>query len=437
MTPHSPGPSRRSIRGHLIAASIVAGVLVVGLAGWARTTELAGAVIANGVVVVDSNVKKVQHPTGGLIGELRVGDDQLVQAGEVLVRLDDTQTKANLGVFTTNLDELYARQARQEAEKEGADVITFSDDLLAREATDPAVAHILEGERKLFNFRSEARAGQKAQLRERASQLREEIDGVVEQIAAKTKEIGLIEEELKGVLELWQKQLVPYSRVTSLQRDEARLEGERGELIASKASTSGKIAEVELQIIQVDQDLRSKVAEELSDVRAKIAELSERKIGAEDQLKHVDIRAPQTGRVHELTVHTVGGVITAGETIMLIVPENDTLSIQARVSPNDVDQVRPDQPVVLRFSAFNQRTTPQLNGTINWISPDLTQDQHSNASYYTVRIRVSDAEIARLRGLKIIPGMPVEAFIQTGSRTVLSYLVKPLTDQIMRSFREG
>jgi HlyD family secretion protein len=437
MTPHSPGPSRRSIRGHLIAASIVAGVLVVGLAGWARTTELAGAVIANGVVVVDSNVKKVQHPTGGLIGELRVGDDQLVQAGEVLVRLDDTQTKANLGVFTTNLDELYARQARQEAEKEGADVITFSDDLLAREATDPAVAHILEGERKLFNFRSEARAGQKAQLRERASQLREEIDGVVEQIAAKTKEIGLIEEELKGVLELWQKQLVPYSRVTSLQRDEARLEGERGELIASKASTSGKIAEVELQIIQIDQDLRSKVAEELSDVRAKIAELSERKIGAEDQLKHVDIRAPQTGRVHELTVHTVGGVITAGETIMLIVPENDTLSIQARVSPNDVDQVRPDQPVVLRFSTFNQRTTPQLNGTINWISPDLTQDQHSNASYYTVRIRVSDAEIARLRGLKIIPGMPVEAFIQTGSRTVLSYLVKPLTDQIMRSFREG
>jgi HlyD family secretion protein len=437
MTPHSPGPSRRSIRGHLIAASIVAGVLVVGLAGWARTTELAGAVIANGVVVVDSNVKKVQHPTGGLIGELRVGDDQLVQAGEVLVRLDDTQTKANLGVFTTNLDELYARQARQEAEKEGADVITFSDDLLAREATDPAVAHILEGERKLFNFRSEARAGQKAQLRERASQLREEIDGVVEQIAAKTKEIGLIEEELKGVLELWQKQLVPYSRVTSLQRDEARLEGERGELIASKASTSGKIAEVELQIIQVDQDLRSKVAEELSDVRAKIAELSERKIGAEDQLKHVDIRAPQTGRVHELTVHTVGGVITAGETIMLIVPENDTLSIQARVSPNDVDQVRPDQPVVLRFSTFNQRTTPQLNGTINWISPDLTQDQHTNTSYYTVRIRVSDAEIARLRGLKIIPGMPVEAFIQTGSRTVMSYLVKPLTDQIMRSFREG
>jgi HlyD family secretion protein len=437
MTLDSLGPSRRSIRGHLIAACVIAGILVVGLAGWARTTELAGAVIANGVVVVDSNVKKVQHPTGGLIGELRVGNDQLVQAGEVLVRLDDTQTKANLGVFTTNLDELYARQARQEAEKEGADTITFPDDLSAREATDPAVAHILEAERKLFNFRAESRAGQKAQLRERASQLREEVAGQGEQIEAKTKEIALIQEELKGVMELWQKQLVPYSRVTSLQRDEARLEGERGELIASKASSSGKIAEVELQIIQVDQDLRSKVAEELSDVRQKIAELSERKIMAEDQLRHVDIRAPQTGRVHELAVHTVGGVISAGETLMLIVPENDTLSIEARVSPNDIDQVRPDQPVILRFSAFSQRTTPQLNGTINWISPDLTQDQHSNASYYTVRVRVSDGEIARLKGLKIIPGMPVETFIQTGDRTVLSYLVKPLTDQIMRSFREG
>ncbi|MGA7544515.1 MAG: HlyD family type I secretion periplasmic adaptor subunit [Methyloceanibacter sp.] len=437
MTVQSLGSSRRSIRGHLIAACVIGGILVVGLAGWARTTELAGAVIANGVVVVDSNVKKVQHPTGGLIGELRVGNDELVQAGEVLVRLDDTQTKANLGVFTTNLDELYARQARQEAEKEGADIIRFPDELLARGATDPAVAHILEAERKLFNFRAESREGQKAQLRERASQLREEVAGQGEQIEAKTKEIALIQEELKGVMELWQKQLVPYSRVTSLQRDEARLEGERGELTASKASSSGKIAEVALQIIQVDQDLRSKVAEELSDVRQKIAELSERKITAEDQLRHVDIRAPQTGRVHELAVHTVGGVISAGETLMLIVPENDTLSIEARVSPNDIDQVHPDQPVVLRFSAFNQRTTPQLNGTINWISPDLTQDQHTNTSYYTVRIRVSDAEIARLKGLHIIPGMPVETFIQTGERTVLSYLVKPLTDQIMRSFREG
>lgn len=437
MSTHQLGPSLRSIRGHLLAASFIGGLLVVGVAVWAGTTELSGAVIANGLVIVDSNVKKVQHQTGGTIGELRVRDDQLVQAGDVLVRLEDTQTKANLGVYTTNLDELYARQARQEAEKEGADAITFPSDLLDREPMDPAVAHILEGERKLFALRVDARAGQKAQLREQVAQLRQEVDGVAEQIEAKNKEIDLIEQELQGILELWKKQLVTYSRLTSLQRDEARLEGERGQLIASKASTSGKIAEVELQIVQVDQDLRSKVAEELSEVRAKIAELSERKIAAEDQLRHVDIRAPQTGRVHELNVHTVGGVITAGQTIMLIVPENDTLRVETKVRPEDIDQVRSDQIVLLRFSAFNQRTTPELNGAISWIAADLTEDPQNKTSYYTVRINVSDDEIGRLRGLKIIPGMPVETFIQTGTRTALSYLLKPLTDQISRSFRDG
>jgi HlyD family secretion protein len=154
-------------------------------------------------------------------------------------------------------------------------------------------------------------------------------------------------------------------------------------------------------------------------------------------LKHIDIRAPQSGRVHEMSVHTVGGVIGAGETVMLIVPEDDSLSIEAKVSPNDIDQLRADQPTLLRFSAFNQRTTPQLNGTISWISADLTQDQHTGASYYTMRIAVSDAEMARLRGLKVIPGMPVEVFVQTDSRTVLSYLIKPLADQVMRTFRDG
>jgi HlyD family secretion protein len=436
MTP-SQSPSRNSIRAHLLAACVVAGVLLVGLGGWARTTEIAGAVIAKGVVVVESDVKKVQHQTGGTIGELRVHDDQLVHEGDILVRLDDTQTKANLGVLTKNLDELFARQARQEAEKEGADEIQYPDDLVARAKTDPQVAHILEAERKLFQFRSESRSGQKGQLREKSAQSREEVKGLAEQIEAKTKEISLIDEELKGVLDLWSKQLVPYSRVTALQRDEARLEGERGQLIASKASTSGKIAEVELQIIQVDQDLRSKVAEELSDVRTKIAELSERKIAAEDQLRHVDIRAPQTGWVHQLSVHTVGGVISAGETIMLIVPMDDALSVEAKIAPNDIDQLRPDQPVRLRFSAFDQRTTPQLNGSIKWISPDLTEDPRTKMSSYTIRVRVPGEEIARLRGLKIIPGMPVEAFVETESRTVLSYLVKPLTDQIMRSFRDG
>jgi HlyD family secretion protein len=437
MSTHQGRQNLRSIRRHLLVAGLVGGLLIFGIAGWARTTELSGAVIAHGTVVVDSNVKKVQHPTGGIIGELKVRDDQLVQAGDIVARLDDTQTKANLGVLTANLDELRARQARQEAEKEDAEAIDFPKDLLDREAKDPAVAHMLEGERKLFAFRRDARAGQKAQLRERIAQLRKEAEGVTEQIDAKIKEIELIQHELEGILRLWEKQLVTYNRVSSLQRDAARLEGERGELLASKASTGGKIAEVELQIVQIDQDFRSKVAEDLSDVRAKIAELSERQIAAEDQLRHVDIRAPQTGRVHELKVHTVGGVIAEGETIMLIVPEDDMLSVEAKVRPEDIDQLRADQRVVLRFSAFNQRTTPELNGVVGWVAADLTQDQQKNDAFYLVHINVPEDEIRRLSGLKIIPGMPVEAFIQTDSRTALSYLLKPLTDQISRSFRDG
>ena len=303
-----------------------------------------------------------------------------------------------MGVFSKSLDELRSRQARLEAEKNSVDSISFPEDLLAREAGDPDLAHIIEGERKLFNLRVQARAGQKAQLRERANQLREEVKGITEQADAKSQEIDLIQEELKGVVDLWKKQLVPFTRVTSLKRDAARIEGERGQLVAAKASTAGKIAEVELQIIQVDDDARSKVAEELSDVRAKIAELSERKIAAEDQLKRVDIRAPQSGRVHELAVHTIGQVITPGQKIMLIVPDQDALSVEAKVSPNDIDQLRPAQPAVLRFSAFNMRTTPEVNGIVSWISPDITKDERTDASYYTLRIAVSEEELKRLKG---------------------------------------
>ena len=429
--------SRRSISRHLLAGVIVVGVLVGGVGFWARTTELAGAVIAPGIVVVESDVKKVQHPTGGIVGELNVHDGDHVNAGDVLVRLDATQTQANLAVFTKSLDELNARKGRLEAEKSSASSISFSDELLARETSDPVVAHLLEGERKLFDLRLKARDGQKAQLRERISQLHEELNGLDEQINAKTQEISLIQEELQGVVDLWNKHLVPFTRLTALQRDAARLDGERGELIASKASTAGKISEVELQIIQVDEDARSKAAEELSDARAKISETSERKIAADDQLKHIDIRAPQTGRVHQLTLHTVGGVIGPGETIMLIVPENDVLSVDAKVSPNDIDQLRGKQSVLLRFSAFSQRTTPQINGTISWISPEITQDEHSGTSYYTVHIAVPQAEIDRLHGLKIVPGMPVETFVQTESRTVLAFLLKPFKDQLMRTFRES
>jgi HlyD family secretion protein len=237
------------------------------------------------------------------------------------------------------------------------------------------------------------------------------------------------------VRDLWRKNLVQIQRVTALERDAARLEGARGQLIATTAQSKGKISEIELQIIQIDQDLHSEVAKELREVQAKIAELVERKVAAEDQLKRIDIRAPQNGMVHQSAVHTVGGVITAGEAIMLIVPEADALTVEAKLVPQDIDQVRAGQSAALRFSAFNQATTPELNGVVARVSADLTTDQRTGASYYVVRIILPEGEVTRLQGLRLVPGMPVEAFIRTGNRTVLSYLTKPFTDQLTRSFR--
>jgi len=293
----------------------------------------------------------------------------------------------------------------------------------------------MAGEQALFETRRRAREGQKAQLKERIGQLKEQINGLDDQIRAKKREIELIHQELEGVRDLWRKNLVQIQRVTALERDAARLEGERGSLVSSIAQTKGKITETELQILQIDQDLRTEVGKELAEIRGKIAELVERKVAAEDQLKRIDIRAPQDGMVHQSSVHTVGGVITAGEAIMLIVPQADALTVESKLMPQDIDQVRPGQTAALRFSAFNQRTTPELNGLVTRVSADLTTDQRTGATYYTVRISISDEQVARLGGLRLLPGMPVEAFIQTGERTVLSYLTKPFTDQAARSFK--
>ena len=427
-------PAQRSIRTHLLGGLAVVALLAGGVGGLAATTELSGAVIAPGSLVVDSNVKKVQHPTGGVVGELRARDGDKVKAGDIVVRLDETVTQANLAIVVKSLNELQSRLARLEAERDNVDAIVFPAELLAR-ADDPELARSMTGERNLFEFRKSARAGQKAQLRERIAQLKEEIQGLTGQVAAKKRETELIGQELEGVRDLWRKNLVQIQRVTALERDAARLEGERGQLIASTAQAKGKISEIELQILQIDQDLRSEVAKDLREVQGKIAELVERKVAAEDQLKRIDIRAPQNGMVHQSTVHTVGGVITPGEAIMLIVPEADALTVEAKLAPQDIDQVRVGQTAALRFSAFSQRTTPELDGVVSRVSADLTTDQRTGAAYYVVRIMLSDSELARLEGLRLVPGMPVEAFIRTGERTVLSYVMKPFTDQITRSFR--
>jgi len=433
--PAPPGTSGESIRRHLLVGGAIVLLLALGVGGWAATTHIAGALIAQGSVVVDSNVKKVQHPTGGVVGKLNVQDGDRVKAGDILVQLDDTVTRANLAIVTKGLDEFAARKARLEAERDGATSVTFPSELLGR-ANEPSVGVALANERKLFELRRSARLGQKAQLKQRITQLQDEIQGLTAQQEAKAREITLIGKELEGVRELWKNNLVQITRLTALERDGARLEGERGQLLAAAAQAKGKITETELQILQIDQDLSSEVAKDMREVDAKTGEFVERKVAAEDQLKRIDIRAPQDGVVLESKIHTVGGVIPAGDAIMLIVPESDNLQVEAKVNPHDIDQVQVGQSAVLRFSAFNLRTTPEINGTVTRISADTTMDQRTGQNYYTTRIGMTKNEVARLGDVKLIPGMPVEAFVQTGERTVLSYLTKPLQDQFMRAFRE-
>jgi HlyD family secretion protein len=397
----------------------------IALAGFASTlafgVDLSGAVIANGLLVVDSNVKKVQHPTGGVVGELLVRNGDLVKAGQVVVRLDDTQVKANLAIVTRQLDELTARQARETAERDGDDAPAWPEDLTDR-AADPDVGRMLAGETRLFRTRKEAREGQK-------SQMHEEIEGLEVQRQSRVDQIDWIVKELDGVRDLWKKNLVPYSKLTALERERSRLDGERGQLIAQIAGTRVKI-------VQVDQDMRTETGKDLAEIRSKIAELSERRISAEDQLRRIELKAPLGGIVHQSEVHTVGGVVTPGETLMLIVPEHDALTAEVRIQPQDIDQVRDGQPAWLKFSSFNQRTTPELTGEISTVSADVTTDQKTNANYYTVRIAIPADEIEKLGKLKLIAGMPVEAFIKTSDRSMISFLTRPMTDQIARAFRE-
>jgi HlyD family secretion protein len=427
---------RRSMRRQILSGIAVIALLGGGVGGWASTASIAGAVIAPGLVAVDTNVKKVQHPTGGTVGEIRVREGDRVKTGDLLMRLDETVTRSNLAVITTQLDELEARQARLAAERDNLKAIPFPAALISR-TNSPAVAAAMAGERSLFEARRTALTGQKSQLAERTAQLREEIHGLEAQVVSKRGQAALIKKELGGVEQLYKQQLIPFQRLVTLQREAAQLDGEEGLYISNIARAKGRIAETELQVISLDQTMHKEVATELREVQGKIGELSERKVAADDQLKRIDIRAPQDGLVHQMTVHTVGGVIKPAEPVMLIVPQMDELVVEARVSPQDIDQVRVGQKVQLRFSAFHQATTPELTAEVSRVAADLTLEQQTGAAYYVARITLPPAELAKLGGQTLIPGMPVEAYIQTGDRTALSYFIKPLENQIMRSFREG
>ena len=411
-----------------------------GVGGWAATAKLTGAVIGQSTLVVESSIKKVQHPNGGIVGQIFVKEGSVVKEGDVLIRLDDTVTRSSLASTRSQLDEARALEARLLAERDGAESVTFPPEILSR-MDEPVVAAAVRGQEKLFQSRRTGRNGQKAQLRERVIQSQEEISGFIAQQQSKENEIRLMRDELEGVSQLYQQKLVNIQRYTGVQRDQARIDGERGQLISRIASARAKISETELQILQLEQDFLTEVLKELRETQGQIAVLGEKLVTAEDQLKHIDIRAPQSGAVHQLTVHTIGGVVANGEAVMQIVPLADKLIVEAKISPQDIDQVALGSSTTVRIMAGNQRTMTDLFGAVTHVGADLTKDrdqanQSNNQPYYLVRVSLPEQEVARLKELRLVPGMPAEIFIRTHERTALEYLLKPLNEQVSRAFRE-
>lgn len=409
--------------------------ILVGTVGmWAATAPLAGAVITSGRMVAESNVRRLQHPTGGVISQILVRDGDHVQAGQVLVRLDDTQTRANLALIDNELLRFLARKARLDAQRDGLNHLDVKGELQQRQA-EPVVQEAVAAELALLRSSVGAAQVQRDQLRERITQAHEEIVGLTAQIEARRVQSGIILTELEGVEHLYEKDLVSLARLSALQREASQLDGENGSLTADIARARGRIAEIELQILQIDEDTSHEVATEMRDVEGKIADLRERRIAARDQLTYSEMRAPQTGFIHEQTVHTIGGVINPAEPIMLIIPEDGGLVVEARIEPSLIDRVHVGQAATLRFPAFNAAETPELAGQVIHVSADISTDKQTGMSYYTARLSLAAEEAQRLAGKTLVPGMPVEAFIETGSRTALAYLIKPVRDQLNRSFR--
>lgn len=418
--------------------------LLVGTAAWASYATLAGAVIGPGSVIVESYGKRIQHADGGIVAEIYVDDGAEVKEGDLLLRLDDTITRTQFSISEKALDQSLARLARLESERDDKNSVTYPLELLARSTIDH-ITKSMRGENAIFAASQKTYEGRASQLQERKKQLIEETKGYRAQYTARKSEILLLKQEMAGTQELVRKNYAPVVKILAEQRQLASLEGEYGRLEAQVAQTKGKITEIDLQIIQAEDEENKRVTSEIRETERRIEELKERKTAAEDKLKRIEIRAPRNGFVHELQVHTIGAVIRTGEVVLTIIPKEDKLVVEARVRPIDIDQISIGQKALVRFPNFNRRTTPELWGQIVRIGADVAKDniQNINApdtakkeAFYPVRIVVSEEETRRLEGLKLLPGMPAETFIQTEERSAMSYLLKPMTDQLARAFRE-
>ncbi len=426
---------RIDLHRNLRLAVIALALLVFGLFGMAALVRVTGAVIASGEVSVESRVKSIAHPTGGVIAEVYVREGDRVQRGAPLMRLDTTVAGVTASTSGEGLEQLLAARARLTAERDGLGGIAYPPALT--QSNSPTARAAIAEENRLFALRRQARAVQQAQFAERISQSEQQIAAYQAQLAATRKQTALIAPERDSVRELWKKDLVTISRLNQLERTAAELEGSAASLSSQIAQTRARIAELRQGSAQLQQDARSQAGVELAEVVARLNEQQVRKVAAGDTVDRSVVRAPSAGVIDKLVYTTIGGVVPPAQTIMQIVPDTDELVVEAKVSPGDIDQLHIGQQADLRFTAFNQQTTPELKGTLRHVAAERTLDERTGQSFYRVRIAVDEAELKRLGALKLVPGMPVEAYIQTGDRSLLSYITKPLRDQLNRAFREN
>jgi HlyD family secretion protein len=425
----------KSLRRYQLIGYLGIFIAVAGVTSWSAFASIRGAVIAPAVMMVESYSKKIQHKEGGIVKEIKVSDGDLVEAGQELVILDDTETRSELGIIDAMMIELMTKRSRLDAERDDSDVLVIPQEVLDRK-NEPDVARVLSGQQRLFETRRAGVKGKKQQLQEQIGQLNEQITGLVAQQEATVKQLGFINDELQGLRSLQKKGLVPVTRVLAMEREQARLQGQRGELIATKARAEGQIGEIKIQIIQVDEETRTQTLTEMRDVESRLSELQERRLAARERLSRTSVRSPIKGDVYQLSIHTIGGVIAPGEALMLIVPEADELVLQAQVAPQDIDQIHTGQMANIRFPALNTQRTPVIQAEVIHVSADVSRADQSSPPFYGVRLRIPKGELTKLAGQKLKPGMPAEAFIQTTERSPLSYFLKPLLDQVAHTFAE-
>ncbi len=426
-----------SARRPVLLGLVTLGILVGGFGTWAVMVNISGAVIASGQVEVEQNRQIVQHPDGGVVEAINVTEGQLVAAGDVLFRLDGNMLASELSIVESQFFEILARRGRLTAERDGLDRITFPEELVRVAGERPEVDELMVGQHRLYDARAETIRQQISQLDRRRDQIASQVEGIRAQNHALTRQLEFILEELGAQQTLFERGLAQAPRVLALQREEARLEGQRGALSAELAQAEGRSTEIALQILTLESQRREEAQTQLRDLGVRELELAERRRTLNERMDRLDIRAPVGGLVYNLQVTTPRAVLRPAEPVLFLIPQDRPLVIAARVHPADIDQVYIGQETQLMFSGFSMRDTPELTGRITRVSADAFVDQTTGQGFYRAEIVMSPEAVLALGDRPIVPGMPVDAFIRTADRTPLHYLTEPLTAYITRAFRDG